>query len=132
MFHDPTLDRTTTGAGLIRTQPWKGVVEYVTRMSVAACRLTNRNVRTKKEPVQPIPLFEELVALLMEDGNKHVSLNVSDQIMELMLTAKIDCKIQNDPEKLFVCCPSQQEDDLLTVSPRWHASSRYTKTGRPN
>ena len=27
MFHDPTLDRTTTGKGLIRKQPWKGVIE---------------------------------------------------------------------------------------------------------
>ena len=27
MFHDPTLDRTTTGKGLIREQPWKGVIE---------------------------------------------------------------------------------------------------------
>lgn len=29
MFHDPTLDRTTTGTGLIRKQPWTGVIEYV-------------------------------------------------------------------------------------------------------
>lgn len=27
MFHDPTLDRTTTGKGLIRKQPWKDVIE---------------------------------------------------------------------------------------------------------
>lgn len=33
-------------------------------------------MRTKAEPVQPIPLFEELVELLMEDDNRHVSLNV--------------------------------------------------------
>lgn len=42
--------------------------------------LTDRHVRTKKEPIQPIPLFKELIALLMEDDNKHVSLNVSDQV----------------------------------------------------
>lgn len=29
MFHDPTLDRTTTGKGLIREQPWAGVIESV-------------------------------------------------------------------------------------------------------
>lgn len=29
MFHDPTLDRTTTGTGLIKDQPWKGVIEWV-------------------------------------------------------------------------------------------------------
>ncbi|WVF72916.1 hypothetical protein IAT40_007734 [Kwoniella sp. CBS 6097] len=73
MFHDPTLDRTTTGKGLIREQPWSGVIEHV---------------RTTKEPVQPIPLFEELIALLMEPQNQHVTLN-------------IDCKMQNDPERLF-------------------------------
>jgi hypothetical protein len=38
--------------------------------------LISRHVRTTKEPVQPIPLFEELVALLMEEDNRHVSLNV--------------------------------------------------------
>lgn len=27
MFHDPTLDRTTTGKGAIKTQPWKDVIE---------------------------------------------------------------------------------------------------------
>lgn len=27
MFHDPTLDRTTNGKGLIRQQPWHGVIE---------------------------------------------------------------------------------------------------------
>jgi len=73
MFHDPTLDRTTTGKGTIRTQPWKGVIEHV---------------RTIKEPIQPIPRFEELVDLLMEPDHQHVFLN-------------IDCKVQNDPETLF-------------------------------
>jgi len=29
MFHDPTLDRTTNGTGAIKTQPWKGVIEFV-------------------------------------------------------------------------------------------------------
>jgi glycerophosphoryl diester phosphodiesterase len=27
LFHDPKLDRTTTGTGRIREQPWKGVLE---------------------------------------------------------------------------------------------------------
>ena len=73
MFHDPTLDRTTDGKGLIRTQPWKGVIEHV---------------RTLKTPKEPIPRFDELLELLAEPGNRHVTLN-------------IDCKIQNDPETLF-------------------------------
>jgi len=34
-------------------------------------------VRTKKEPVQPIPRFEELIDLIMDPENQHVTLNVS-------------------------------------------------------
>lgn len=49
----------------------------------------DRHVRTTKEPVQPIPLFEELIALIMEPENQHVTLN-------------IDCKMQNDPDVMFV------------------------------
>ncbi|WWC91815.1 uncharacterized protein L201_006762 [Kwoniella dendrophila CBS 6074] len=100
MFHDPTLDRTTTGKGLIKTQPWKDVIEHV---------------RTTKEPVQPIPLFEELIALLMKPENRHVTLN-------------IDCKMQNDPEKLFPEMSRiirQYPDHATALSPRiilglWH------------
>jgi glycerophosphoryl diester phosphodiesterase len=73
MFHDPTLDRTTNGTGTIRSQPWHGTIEHV---------------RTTKEPVQPIPLFEQLIALIMEPENQHVTLN-------------IDCKMQNDPNIMF-------------------------------
>ncbi|EJT52155.1 glycerophosphodiester phosphodiesterase [Trichosporon asahii var. asahii CBS 2479] len=61
MFHDPTLDRTTNGSGTIKSQP---------------------NVRTTKEPVQPVPRFDQLIDLIMEPENKHVKLN-------------------NDPEGLF-------------------------------
>ncbi|WVQ84663.1 hypothetical protein IAT38_006818 [Cryptococcus sp. DSM 104549] len=100
MFHDPTLDRTTTGKGLIKNQPWKGGIEHV---------------RTVQAPVQPIPLFEELIAMLMEPENSHVSLN-------------IDCKMQNDPEKLFpemARIVSQYENYETTLCPRlilglWH------------
>jgi hypothetical protein len=49
--------------------------------------LTGRNVRTKKEPIQPIPLFEELIDLLMEDENKHVSLNVS--LLQVVIFQKL-------------------------------------------
>nr|XP_018260788.1 glycerophosphoryl diester phosphodiesterase [Kwoniella dejecticola CBS 10117]OBR82946.1 glycerophosphoryl diester phosphodiesterase [Kwoniella dejecticola CBS 10117] len=100
MFHDPTLDRTTDGKGLIKNQPWKGVIE---------------NVRTVKEPIQPIPLFEELIALLMEPENQHVTLN-------------IDCKMQNDPERLFpemARIIAKYPNNAQTLSPRiilglWH------------
>jgi glycerophosphoryl diester phosphodiesterase len=29
MFHDPSLERTTDGKGEIKTQPWTGVIEFV-------------------------------------------------------------------------------------------------------
>lgn len=60
MFHDPRLERTTNGTGLIHEQPWHGVLE---------------NVRTKKAPHQPIPLFTEVIDVLMT--YPHVKLNVS-------------------------------------------------------
>ncbi|KAJ9093942.1 hypothetical protein QFC20_007028 [Naganishia adeliensis] len=91
MFHDPTLDRTTDGKGAIKEQAWVGNIEHV---------------RTKKEPVQPIPTFQELIELIME----------------------IDCKIQNDPETLFPQMAkiiSSYPDYTTTLTPRlilglWH------------
>lgn len=60
MFHDPRLERTTDGTGLIHEQPWHGVLEHV---------------HTKKAPHQPIPKFTEVIDVLME--YPHVKLNVS-------------------------------------------------------
>ena len=34
MFHDPTLDRTTDGKGMIRNQNWHGQIEYVSLQSI--------------------------------------------------------------------------------------------------
>jgi len=39
---------------------------------------TRRHVRTKAQPAQPLPLFSEVLALLMEPENIHVKLNVSE------------------------------------------------------
>ena len=36
-----------------------------------------RHVRTKQEPVQPIPKFTEVLDLLLAPGHEHVKLNVS-------------------------------------------------------
>lgn len=67
--------------------------------------------------MQPIPLFEELVELLMEvshppptcyqadlqPANQHVILNVRLNLVKVASAdAQIDCKMQNDPERLFV------------------------------
>ncbi|KAK1922443.1 PLC-like phosphodiesterase [Papiliotrema laurentii] len=73
MFHDPELSRTTDGKGRIDELPWKGVLEHV---------------RTLHAPHQPIPLFEEVLDILMMPENAHVKLN-------------IDCKVENDPVQLF-------------------------------
>lgn len=60
MFHDPRLERTTNGTGLIHEQPWSGVLEHV---------------HTKKSPHQPIPKFTEVIDVLMT--YPRVKLNVS-------------------------------------------------------
>ncbi|WWC91404.1 uncharacterized protein L201_006348 [Kwoniella dendrophila CBS 6074] len=73
LFHDPELHRTTDGEGLIHKQPWDGVLEHV---------------RTKEAPHQPIPKFTEVLEILLQPENMNVKLN-------------IDCKVENDPTKLF-------------------------------
>lgn len=46
-------------------------------LSAFAGLIALRNVRTTKEPVQPVPRFDQLIDLIMEPENKHVKLNVS-------------------------------------------------------
>nr|GAT59327.1 predicted protein [Mycena chlorophos] len=75
MFHDPDLRRTTDSSGLIRERRWFGEEGM-------------HAVRTAKAPHQPIPTFEETVALLMLPENQHANFNV-------------DVKVQNDPARLF-------------------------------
>ncbi|TFK55429.1 PLC-like phosphodiesterase [Heliocybe sulcata] len=75
MFHDPSLERTTDGHGLIREKYWYGPEGM-------------EHVRTKKEPKQAVPTFPETIELLMKPENHHVQLNV-------------DVKMQNEPSRLF-------------------------------
>ncbi|KZT60149.1 PLC-like phosphodiesterase [Calocera cornea HHB12733] len=75
MFHDPSLERTTDGQGLIREQNYHGENGM-------------EHVRTRKEPQQPIPTFQGTVELLMKPENKHLKFN-------------IDVKVYNDPVRLF-------------------------------
>lgn len=75
MFHDPSLDRTTNGIGLIREHNWYGPEGM-------------EHLRTVKEPKQSIPTFAETVALLMKPENRQVQFNV-------------DVKVQNEPARLF-------------------------------
>ncbi|TKY90037.1 hypothetical protein EX895_000035 [Sporisorium graminicola] len=75
MFHDPTLERTTDGKGLIYERPYFGDdgIEHV---------------RTLKQPAQQIPTFPQVCDLLMRPENKHVKLN-------------LDIKPDNNPDRLF-------------------------------
>ncbi|EIN10494.1 PLC-like phosphodiesterase [Punctularia strigosozonata HHB-11173 SS5] len=102
MFHDPTLQRTTNGTGIIRELDWYGPEGM-------------EHLRTIKEPKQPIPTFAETVELLMKPENRHVKFNV-------------DVKVQNDPERLFGLMHkimSAQPDWENALAPRiliglWH------------
>ncbi|CDR99563.1 hypothetical protein [Sporisorium scitamineum] len=75
MFHDPTLERTTDGKGLIYERPYYGQdgIEHI---------------RTLKQPAQQIPTFPQVCDLLMRPENKHVKLN-------------LDIKPDNNPDRLF-------------------------------
>lgn len=82
MFHDPELSRTTDGKGKIHSLPWAGVIEYVpvpVRLFDETLIVLCRNVRTLEEPHQPIPLFSDVLELLMKPSNIHVKLNVSSR-----------------------------------------------------
>ncbi|KAJ9094631.1 hypothetical protein QFC19_007844 [Naganishia cerealis] len=57
---------------------------------------TGTNVRTLKAPHQPVPLFSQVLALLMVPANIHVKLN-------------IDCKVENDPDRLFPMIKAELE-----------------------
>ncbi|KAH8096687.1 PLC-like phosphodiesterase [Cristinia sonorae] len=102
MFHDPSLDRTTNGKGLIREQLWYGPNGM-------------EHLRTVKEPKQSVPTFAETVELLMLPENQHVHFNV-------------DVKVQNDPARLFSLMHkiiSAQPDWETKLAPRlliglWH------------
>lgn len=75
MFHDPTLERTTNGKGLIYERPYFGEdgIEHL---------------RTLKQPAQQIPTFNQICDLLMRPDCKHVKLN-------------LDIKPDNNPDRLF-------------------------------
>jgi len=60
-FHDPYLERVTSGTGLVKNQPFYNGIDQV---------------RTTKTPIQPIATFEQTIALLMQPEAKHVLLNL--------------------------------------------------------
>ncbi|KAH9899561.1 PLC-like phosphodiesterase [Cubamyces lactineus] len=104
MFHDPSVDRVTDGTGLIRERLWHGEGGL-------------QQLRTVKEPKQPLATFEETINLLMRPENQHVKFNV-------------DVKVQNKPAHLFRLMHkiiSSQPEWETTLAPRillglWHPS----------
>lgn len=88
MFHDPVLERTTDSTGRIKDRFWHGEKGM-------------QHIRTKKEPKQGIPTFEETVALLMRPENQRVKLNV-------------DVKVQNKPDHLFPLMFT-----IISAQPEW-------------
>jgi len=104
-----------------------------------------QHVRTKKEPIQPIPLFTETVELLMRVcwriiskkrtptipyNFKFLLTHVCDdpQLIFLLIfffwkksenhhvRFNIDVKVQNDPERLF-----KRLNDVITSQPSWES-----------
>ncbi|KAG0321724.1 hypothetical protein BGZ97_010551 [Linnemannia gamsii] len=73
VMHDPSLDRTTNGTGLIKDRPWHGYID---------------GLKSKKEPHVGVPLCVDVLAFLAQDGNENVWWN-------------IDIKMNNSPWLLF-------------------------------
>ena len=106
-------------------------------------------MRTKAQPAQPLPLFSEVLALLMEPENIHVKLNVSARgalklrlrsrsLTDAMLfCAQIDCKVENIPDKLYPMIKAEMfkyEHWETLLAPRivlgiWHVSRRDSNDG---
>lgn len=86
-----------------------------------------RHVRTTKEPVQPVPRFDQLIDLIMEPENKHVKLNVSTRADRGGLTAD---RLQDSERpggsfrELLVCSCCRTKSLKLTSSPRSRAFFR--------
>jgi len=91
MFHDANLKRTTNAEGLINEQNWYGVDGI-------------QHVKTLKEPHQSIPTYVDTLNLLMKKDNQHMKLN-------------IDCKVNNDPDRLF-----STMHECLTTFPNWETT----------
>lgn len=64
-MHDPSLDRTTDGTGLIKDRPWKGYID---------------GLRSKKEPHVPVPHCLDVLAFLAQEGNEKVWWNIDIKV----------------------------------------------------
>ncbi|KAK3819556.1 MAG: PLC-like phosphodiesterase [Benniella sp.] len=73
VLHDPTLERTTNGTGLVKNRPWHGYID---------------GLKSKKEPHVGVPRCLDVLAFLAQEGNEKVWWN-------------IDIKMDNSPALLF-------------------------------
>jgi glycerophosphoryl diester phosphodiesterase len=64
-MHDPSLDRTTNGTGLIKDRPWHGYID---------------GLKSKKEPHVGVPLCVDVLAFLAQDGNENVWWNIDIKV----------------------------------------------------
>ncbi|CAO3664602.1 unnamed protein product [Umbelopsis ramanniana] len=99
MLHDPKLDRTTDGTGIIKEQNWFGYIE---------------NLRTKKEPHCAIPRMVDVLSYLKQKEN-----------VESGLYLVLDIKNDNSPsvlEELHKLVQAHQPHDFSKqiVIGIWH------------
>ncbi|KAI7823516.1 PLC-like phosphodiesterase, partial [Gamsiella multidivaricata] len=73
VMHDPSLERTTNGTGLVKDRPWNGYID---------------GLKSKKEPHVGVPRCIDVLAFLAQEGNEKVWWN-------------IDIKMNNSPALLF-------------------------------
>ncbi|KAF9402177.1 hypothetical protein BGX21_010984 [Mortierella sp. AD011] len=73
VMHDPSLDRTTNGTGMVKDRPWHGYID---------------GLKSKKEPHVGVPRCIDVLAFLAQEGNEKVWWN-------------IDIKMNNSPSKLL-------------------------------
>ncbi|KAF9094320.1 hypothetical protein BGX27_001473 [Mortierella sp. AM989] len=73
VMHDPSLDRTTNGTGMVNSRPWHGYID---------------GLKSKKEPHVGVPRCVDVLAFLAQEGNEKVWWN-------------IDIKMNNSPALLL-------------------------------
>lgn len=74
-IHDPSLDRTTSGNGLVKVR-WSADASRADPPQHQPYRDGIDRLVTVKTPAQPVPTFEQTIALLAQPENQHVCFNV--------------------------------------------------------
>ena len=80
LAHDPSLDRTTNGHGLIAETPYHNGIDQL---------------QTLKKPSQPVPTFAHLIQLLCQPENAHVLFNIDCKVIGVApLGPSIKCSLK--------------------------------------